>query len=177
MPAISLKEMLCSNLPLFYSFPNANYSNLSGTSMAAPHVAGAVALLLSAAPGYSGRVDTIEQVLMSTAEPMTTTQACGDDGPDDVPNNVWGWGILNAQAAVESVIGTLQGTVTDADVGSPIALALVGDDPATTPKAQTDPAGQYTLILAAGVYTITADARCYLPTTITNAPQPRIYQE
>ena len=79
------------------------YGFNSGTSMAAPHVAGAVALLLSAAPAYRGQVEAIEAALTSSAEPMTTTQGCGDDGPDSVPNNVWGWGILDVQAAVRAV--------------------------------------------------------------------------
>jgi len=85
------------------SLPGGGYGFNSGTSMAAPHVAGAVALLLSAAPAYRGQVATIEAALTSNAEPTTTAQGCGDDGPDSVPNNVWGWGILDAQAAVRAV--------------------------------------------------------------------------
>ncbi|MBN1136959.1 MAG: S8 family serine peptidase [Anaerolineae bacterium] len=81
------------------SVPGGGYasSGWSGTSMAAPHVTGAVALLLSAAPGYAGRVDLLEQALTSTAEPKLSSQ-CGDPNP---PNDVWGWGILDVLAAVQ----------------------------------------------------------------------------
>ncbi len=86
------------------SVPGGGYGTSSGTSMAAPHVAGAVALLLSAASGYEGQVHALESALAGSAEPKTTNQGCGGDGPEDVPNNVWGWGILDAFQAVQSVL-------------------------------------------------------------------------
>ena len=70
-----------------------------GTSMAGPHVAGAVALLVSANPGIAGDVDLIESIVEQTAAPLTTSQGCGDDGPSDVPNNTYGWGRIDAFAA------------------------------------------------------------------------------
>jgi len=71
-----------------------------GTSMAGPHVAGLVALLISANPGLAGDVDTIEDVIEQTAVPLTSSQGCGGIGPTDVPNNVYGWGRIDALAAV-----------------------------------------------------------------------------
>ncbi len=71
----------------------------NGTSMAGPHVAGLVALLISASPGLAGDVDTIEEVIEQTAVPLTTTQGCGGDTSTDVPNNVFGWGRIDALAA------------------------------------------------------------------------------
>lgn len=77
-----------------------NYGTSSGTSMAGPHVAGLVALVLSANPGLAGNVDVIEQIIQDSALHLTTTQGCGGDSPTAVPNNVFGWGRIDALEAV-----------------------------------------------------------------------------
>jgi len=63
------------------------YQYLSGTSVAAPHVTGAVSLLAAARPGLGA--DALEQLLESTASDL------GDVGPDDT----YGHGLLDAAAA------------------------------------------------------------------------------
>ena len=109
------------------SRPTSGYGYGSGTSMAAPHVAGAVALLLSAAPGLIGQVDQMEEILRGTAVPLTTAKSCGGVSGSQTPNNTYGWGRINVQAAVDMVwqAGTLSGIVTDAGTGLPIAGATV----------------------------------------------------
>ncbi|GAB4192571.1 MAG: hypothetical protein Tsb002_22390 [Wenzhouxiangellaceae bacterium] len=75
------------------------YGTSSGTSMAGPHVAGLVALIIAANPSLAGQVDTIEAIIRDSAVPMDTTQDCGGTA-GSVPNNVFGWGRIDALAAV-----------------------------------------------------------------------------
>jgi serine protease AprX len=84
------------------SVPPYSYSYSNGTSMAAPHVTGLVALLLQARPELRGDVDAIELLIRESAVPLTTTQNCGGDGPDDVPNNVYGYGRIDALQTVQA---------------------------------------------------------------------------
>jgi subtilisin family serine protease len=74
----------------YSSLPNGSYGYKQGTSMAAPHVAGAVALLWSTRPDLRGQIAQTESILNQTAVPRYSTQ-CGDPA-DTVPNNVYGWG-------------------------------------------------------------------------------------
>jgi subtilisin family serine protease len=70
----------------------------SGTSMATPHVAGAVALLWSAFPSLRRNVDLTESVLAATATRLPIVQLCGDDSAGQYPNNVQGYGRIDVYA-------------------------------------------------------------------------------
>ncbi len=84
------------------SVPGGGYQGgWSGTSMAGPHVAGLVALLISAAPGLAGQVDTLETVIEQSALHISST-ACDPPGTT-YPNNTYGWGRIDALAAFNSI--------------------------------------------------------------------------
>lgn len=81
----------------------SSYTTKSGTSMAAPHVSGLVALLISANPGLAGQVDTIENIITQSTIPLTDTVTCGSVPGSSIPNNTYGWGRIDAYAAYQSV--------------------------------------------------------------------------
>jgi subtilisin family serine protease len=140
------------------SVPPNSYTSFSGTSMATPHVAGAVALLWSAAPSLIGDIARTRQLLDQGAVD-TDDESCGGTAAD---NDVWGEGQLNAFATVERSprvpAGTLRGTVTDAATGQAVQDAKVhvvgaGDLQGNT---TTNSSGVFTLVLPAGGYQLSA---------------------
>ena len=95
------------------SIPGEAYANFSGTSMAAPHTAGVIALLLEADPSLRGDTERIKAIISATADPVLDF-LCGADS-DGSPNNQFGWGIVNARRAIESLQqqGFIAGKVTN----------------------------------------------------------------
>ncbi len=81
---------------------NGYQSGWSGTSMAAPHVAGAVALLWQENPSLVGDVAKTEANLDHSATHLIDNQAVGNcRGPLVFQDNTFGYGLINLLKAVQ----------------------------------------------------------------------------
>jgi len=89
-PGVTVRSALRSTI--------GSYGSLSGTSMATPHVAGAIALLWSARPQLKNQIQQTIDLVNQAAVDVNST-SCGSSG---TPNNVYGWGRLDIKAAVDA---------------------------------------------------------------------------
>jgi len=112
--------VLTADLTLGGILPDAT-TEVQGTSFAAPHVTGAMALLLSAHPRAT--ITQLEQALLAGAEDL------GPDGPD----NSAGWGrldVVKAEAELAILVGAGGNATVYTDEAAYLA-ALAGQDTVT----------------------------------------------
>ncbi|MEV4628027.1 S8 family serine peptidase [Micromonospora sp. NPDC049523] len=147
--------------------PGSGYGAKTGTSMASPHVAGAIALLWSAAPALVGDIPATRALLDRTAVDVDDT-SCGGTAAD---NNVYGEGRLDVYAAVtaapRATAGPIRGTVVDAAGGAPLAGAELTLTGAANRTLGTDTQGAFDALVPVGDYTVTATKFGYAPQTAT----------
>ena len=94
-------EVVAPGDHIFTSDSGGGYSFVTGTSFSAPHVSGAMALLLSVAPSLS--TAELERILKSSATDL------GPVGPD----NAYGFGLINVLSAFSLINGDPQISVHD----------------------------------------------------------------
>lgn len=150
----SLLSLFAPGSSIYSSVPGG-WAYKSGTSMAAPHVAGAWAILKQRTP------------FASVLEILNALKSTGTS----IPNNCTGVGFypqrrIDVLAGLNSLIvptGTVQGTVTEeAFPGKPLASARISFDPPYT--AYADEEGFYQLLnFPIGTYDIAASAYRYTP--------------
>ena len=95
--SLLIKPEVCAPGMMIRSSVPGGYQRLSGTSMAAPHVAGAVLLLKEAFPQVTG-----EQILLALYRSAVDLGSPGED-------NLFGMGLINLRAAYDSLV--VQGNV------------------------------------------------------------------
>lgn len=121
---ISTLSSQITGIPEELVAPDGVHVVLQGTSMAAPHVAGAVALMLQHDPTLTPAEARAILQRSALRDEFTTRSYTGEPG-GATPNNQWGHGKLDVHAAVEDLVdpALIAGVLVVPDVDS---LALSG---------------------------------------------------
>jgi hypothetical protein len=97
-------DIVAPGVEILSSMPQDSYGYNDGTSMAGPHVVGAVALIWSAQPQLIGDIDATEQLIIDTATPFSGTAQPGCPEQDGRHSVVYGYGIINVYEAVKQAL-------------------------------------------------------------------------
>jgi serine protease AprX len=145
------------------------YTTASGTSMATPHIAGAMALLWSAIPGLQHQIQASRDALNSTTVQILSNQ-CGDETP---PNNVYGWGRIDIAAAVGTPPPTPTVSPTPVSSATPCGPTTPTPTPSATATATATPTATATATpTATPTATTTPSVTPTATPTATTTPSP-----
>jgi subtilisin family serine protease len=100
------------------SLRGGGYGSLNGTSMASPHTAGAAALLWSARPQVRGLIGITRCLMSASARgfvQLSAPQTCGGTGVASRPNNLFGFGLIDAYDAIHLADGDGDGIANPCD--------------------------------------------------------------
>lgn len=119
------------------------YTSLQGTSMATPHVAGAIAVLWSAQPYLRNDISRTEDLFNTTATHVLSN-TCDSGQPLASPNNTYGFGRIDVKAAVDKLelLSAVSRQTHGAAGTFDIPLPLTGE-----PGLECRQASSYTVVL------------------------------
>ena len=96
-------DLIAPGVDVLGAWPQGGWKRAAGTSMAAPHVAGVVALMWSANPALRGEVEATERILLESVQDYRGMQdECGD--PNQRPEASFGYGVVDAYEAVKRAL-------------------------------------------------------------------------
>ncbi len=165
-------EVVAPGVDVRSSVPGGGYSTLSGTSMASPHITGAVAVIRQVNPDLD--VDAIKEILMSTAEDLPFSNPDGED-------NTFGHGIINLYEAclvAQQGYGFVEGYVYN-EQEEPIAGALIQVEDSPRRTFANDEGFYHIGLPADTTYTLIASFFGYVPESaeVTVIPDDTVFQD
>jgi subtilisin len=156
-------ELAAPGVDIYSTYKGGSYTTYSGTSMASPHVAGVAALVIGSGiaadtDGLYGMANEVRELLSDTAQDIGLFSEEQGNGLVDAENAVLS--TTDGDDLPPTATGTISGTVTDADTGSPI---VGGDVTANGYGTTTLGDGSYIISdLSVDSYTVTASATGYI---------------
>ncbi len=113
-PYTTKPEVAAPGVHVRSSVPGGGFMYMDGTSMATPHVAGAVAIIRQVDPNTTS--DEVKAILMDNAQDL------GNNGED----NTYGWGLIDLDAAITAMTAGCWWELTCSPVGAPITIPPEG---------------------------------------------------